>query len=102
MGTTVYDEHDLSVKVAVIAENIAEIRKDQKEQNEAQKAQCQDMKELRIELTRILDDHERRIRDGEIKRSELEANMKMTTGIFAGIQVIMAGFGAWLATITGK
>lgn len=108
-----YDDSDLAIKVAVIAENItatqtaiaaiqAAIQEGQRAQSEAQKAQYQDMKELRIELVRILDNNEQRIRGCEIKGGQLEANLKTMTGVFAGIQLVVAGVGAWLASVTGK
>ena len=57
-----------------------------------------DVKALRAQITRILDDLEGRMRCVEARTGELATNQKTTTGILAGLQIVIGALAAWLGS----
>lgn len=57
-----------------------------------------DVKALRAEITRILDDHETRIRCVESATNEMKTTQKTATGVLAGLQVVIGAIAAWLGS----
>jgi len=56
----------------------------------------QELMQLRLDVVRILDDHEGRVRRLEASDIRQDERINMRTGLLTGMQVILAAIAAWL------